>query len=72
MVLRKYAQFKETTNKKGKMQRRDVEWSYSGTYSSKLASLEMWIYAIVTSRLDYCNALCMGLPLKSTWKLWLI
>ncbi|XP_058048302.1 uncharacterized protein LOC131202851 [Ahaetulla prasina] len=29
-------------------------------------------HALVTSRLDYCNALYMGLPLKNTWRFQLV
>ena len=28
-------------------------------------------HALVTSQLDYCNALYMGLPLESVWKQWI-
>ena len=38
----------------------------------EMSDLATVIYALVTTPLDYCNALYMGLPLKTIWKLHLI
>lgn len=37
-----------------------------------LSFLATAIHALVASILDYCNMLCLGLPLKSVWKIQLV